>query len=108
MATYDGFTLKVDPADLQNTAEEVLKRINAMKNQFQNMISKVESTGNYWEGDAANKYRAEFKAERPEFEEAFSRMNEHVTDLYNIAGIYTGVEKTATELAGDLSSDVIV
>ncbi len=108
MATYDGFVLKVDPVDLQAAADALARKINLMKNQFQSMISKVDSTAHYWEGDAANKYRAEFKGESPEFDEAFARMSEHVTDLYNIAGVYTGVEKAATELASDLSSDVIV
>lgn len=109
MANYDGFTLKVDPVDLQNAADLVSRKVAALRNQFQNMVSKVQSTANYWEGDASDTYRSEFKSEQPEFEEAFARMNEHATDLFNIAGVYTGVEKSITDMIGsDLAADVIV
>ena len=29
MAAYDGFTLKVDPADLQRAADDVEKKVNS-------------------------------------------------------------------------------
>ncbi len=109
MANYDGFTLKVDPKDLQNAADVVVRKVQTLRQQFNNMLSKVESTANYWEGDASDTYRSEFKSEQPEFEEAFARMGEHATDLFNIAGIYTGVEKSVSDMiASDLASDVIV
>lgn len=108
MAAYDGFTLKVDPADLQRAADDVEKKVNSMKNLFQEMITKVNSTANYWDGDAADKYRSEFKAESPEFDEAFARMGEHARDLYNIASVYTQTEQKIVEDIQDLSSDVIV
>lgn len=107
--TYDGFTIKVDPADLQRASEELSKKLGVLQRIFDDMISRVSSTANYWQGDASEKYRKDFKNEKPEMEEAFARIREHVTDLYNIAGIYTGVEKNATELSNDLLlSDVIV
>lgn len=108
MAAYDNFTLKVNPADLQNAADVVEKKVNTMKNLFSDMITRVNSTANYWGGDASDKYRNDFKAESPEFDEAFARMAEHARDLFNIAGIYTGVEKSAEDLISNLSSDVIV
>lgn len=109
MASYDNITIKVDPADLQNAADLVSRKVATLRNQFQNMVSKVQATANYWEGDASDTYRSEFKSEQPEFEEAFARMNEHATDLFNIAGVYTGVEKSITETIGsELPADVIV
>lgn len=108
MAAYDGFTLKVDPADLQRAADDVEKKVNSMKNLFNDMITKVNSTANYWDGDAADKYRSEFKAESPEFDEAFARMGEHARDLYNIASVYTDTEQKNMDIIADLSSDVIV
>lgn len=108
MASYDGFTLKVNPADLQSAADVVEKKVNSMKNLFSEMITKVNATANYWNGDASDKYRSEFKAESPEFDEAFARMAEHARDLYNIASVYTGTEQKVTELAGELSDNVIV
>lgn len=109
MANYDGITIKVNPADLQNAADVVVRKVTTLRQQFNNMLSKVESTANYWEGDASDTYRSEFKSEQPEFEEAFARMNEHATDLFNMAGVYTGVEKSISDMiSSDLASDVIV
>ena len=108
MASFDGITFKVNPADLQASADVVEKKVNAMKNLFSDMINRVNSTANYWEGDAADKYRKEFKAESPEFDEAFARMAEHARDLYNIASLYTQTEQKVTDIAGELPVDVIL
>lgn len=105
---YDGFTIKVDPVDLQRASDELEKKLKTLHTLFDTMIGRVESTANYWQGDASEKYRKDFKNDRSEMEEAFARIKEHVTDLYNIAGIYTGVEKQVTEISENLSSDVIV
>lgn len=108
MAAFDGFTIKVNPADLQNAADVVEKKVNTMKNLFSDMINRVNSTAHYWEGDASDKYRNEFKAESPEFDEAFARMAEHARDLYNIASMYTETEQKVTDIAGELPVDVIL
>lgn len=101
------FTLRVDPEKLQTEAGNLKSKIDMLKANFDEIISKVNSTANYWSGDAADTYRAEFSDEQSEFDEAFGRLNEHVVDLYNIAAVYTGAEQMAQGYAEALLSDVI-
>lgn len=101
------FTLKADPEKIQKTAGELKTKIDKLRVNFDEMIYRVESTANYWEGDAADKYRECFKEEGLDFNEAFNRLNEHVVDLYNIAAVYTGAEQIAQDYAEALMTNVI-
>lgn len=101
------FTLRVDPEKLQATAGNLKSKIDKLKADFNEMISKVNSTANYWQGDAADAYREEFSEEQPEFDEAFARLSEHVVDLYNIAAVYTGAEQMVQSYAEVLQTNVI-
>lgn len=101
------FTLKADPEKLQASAGNLKNKIDKLRADFDEMITKVASTANYWQGDAADKYRSDFKEEQPDFIEAFSRLNEHVVDLHNIAAVYTGAEQMAQSYAEALLTNVI-
>lgn len=101
------FTLRADPEKIQAAAGNLKTKIDRLRTDFDEMISKVESTANYWQGDAADKYRGDFKEEQPDFNEAFNRLNEHVVDLYNIAAVYTGAEQMAQNYAEALLTNVI-
>jgi WXG100 family type VII secretion target len=101
------FTLRADPEKIQTLAGNLKNQIDKLSADFDEMLSKVESTANYWQGDAANKYRGDFKEEQPDFIEAFNRLNEHVVDLHNIAAVYTGAEQMAQNYAESLLTNVI-
>lgn len=101
------FTLRADPAKIQATAGSLKTKIGKLRTELEALVSKVESTANYWNGDAAEAYRRDFKEEQPEFDEAIRRLDEHVTDLYNIASVYTGAEQINVNVSEALLSDVI-
>ena len=105
---YSNFTLKVDPADLQRTSGDLSRKIRTLKSMYEEMMNLVKNTSHYWLGEASEKYRKDFIEDRPDFEEAFARIGEHVKDLNSIAAIYTGVESQNEDIASQLSSDVIV
>lgn len=108
MSTEMGqFTLRADPVKIQATAGNLKTKINKLRTELDALISKVESTANYWNGDAADAYRRDFKEEQPEFDEAIRRLDEHVTDLYNIASVYTGTEQMNVSVSEALLSEVI-
>lgn len=108
MSTEMGqFSLRADPVKIQATAANIKTNINKLRTELDALISKVESTANYWNGDAADTYRRDFKEEQPEFDEAILRLEEHVTDLYNIASVYTGTEQMNVSLSESLLSEVI-
>lgn len=99
---------KVNPADLQREAATLEGQIRNLNMLFDSMLTKVNSTKNYWLGDASDHYRSEFANKKEDMEEAFNRMREHVNDLNQIASTYTGVENVNVEMARQLSDDVIL
>lgn len=100
-------TIKADPQKIISSANELKKKIDKLQYEFNAMVDAVNATGNYWQGVAADSYRNEFKEERPEFDEAFRRMSEHVTDLHAIAAEYVKAEKDAGDIAESLLDSVI-
>lgn len=100
-------TIKADPQKIISAANNLKKKIDKLQYEFNSMIDTVNATGNYWQGVAADSYRNEFKEERPEFDEAFKRMSEHVADLQAIAAEYIKGESVATDIAESLLDSVI-
>ena len=101
------FTLRADPERIQSAASQLKRRIDLLRATFAEISSKVDSTANYWEGDAAETYRQAFRKEQPDFDEVLDRLDEHVVDLHNIAAVYTGAEQIAQGYAEALLTNVI-
>ena len=101
--------IRVTPEELQRAAAELNTKINAVTRLFDDMFTRVQNTQLYWQGDASEEYRKQFKNDRPEVDTAFRRIGEHVTDLYNMAAVYTGAEKANVDVSvNTLESDVII
>lgn len=100
-------TIKADPNEIIAASNNLKKKIDRLQHLFDTMIDTVGQTASYWQGDASDKYRDDFTDEKPEFEENFRRLLEHVTDLNTIASQYTTAESQATDLAESLLSNVI-
>lgn len=103
----DSCTVKADPQKIISTSNTLKRKIDKLQYVFDTMVDTVNQTANYWQGDASETYRNDFKEERPEFEEAFRRMLEHVEDLNTIASQYIDAEEKAIDLTESLLSDVI-
>ena len=101
------YTIKADPQKMAVTANSLKKKIDKLQYEFNTMMDTVKETRNYWEGVAADSYRNEFQEERPDFDEAFRRMSEHVADLQMIASEYIKVNKENTDIAESLLTEVI-
>lgn len=101
------FTLRADPERIQSAAGNLKRRIDLLRSAFTEISSKVDSTANYWQGDAAETYRQAFRNEQPDFDEALDRLDEHVIDLHNIAAVYTGAEQIAQGYVETLLTKVI-
>ena len=94
---------------MYTAASELEKRISTLVRTFDEMFTRVQNTQHYWLGDASEEYRKQFKNDRPEVDTAFRRMQEHVTDLRSMAGVYIGAESANVEVSQNtLESDVIV
>ncbi len=102
------YTLRVTPEELQNCAAELYRRVSAVRGIFEEIDSKISSTVNYWESDAADKYRGEYKGSEKKVNAMLSAMSEHAKALDLIGAEYTKTEKiNVSEVTETLLGNVI-
>lgn len=58
------YTLRVTPEEVQACAAELYGKVSAVRGIFEEIDSRISATANYWESDAADKYRANIRAAR--------------------------------------------
>lgn len=101
-------TLKVDTAKLSSTATSFQSTGNTIRNLTNSMTETVNAlTGQVWSGDAQVKYTSQFKGLQDDINRMLNMINEHVTDLQEMARGYEQAEAANTSTASALSSDVI-
>ena len=101
-------SLLVEPDVLRQKASAAERKIREMQQAFEAMEATINRTNGYWLGEAGDAHREYFSKKKPEVEEMFQRLKEHVRDLNQMASVYSNVEKEVTALASDLPADVIV
>lgn len=102
----DGKVL-VTPEKLISTAEEFNSTNTQVRNLTQQMIETVDSLKSAWEGDAANAYSTKFHQLEDDMDRLHSMINEHVTDLKEMASQYQAAEQANAEISNALAGDVI-
>ncbi len=103
-------TLKVTPETLRNTASQFEAQGNTMKSftdQMTNIISS-QISGEVWSGEAATAYKSKFSGLQDDITKLHKMVQDHSKNLIEIATEYSTAESTNQQLAGSLSSDVIV
>lgn len=102
------YTLRVTPEEVQACAAELYGKVNAVRGIFEEIDSRISATANYWESDAADKYRAEYKGSEKKVIAMLSAMSEHAKALDLIGAEYTKTEKiNVSEVAETLLGNVI-
>jgi WXG100 family type VII secretion target len=102
-------TLKVDTAKLRSTASSFQGTGNSMKSTTGQMMTLVSSlTGSVWSGDAATAYTGKFNQLKSDIDRMLKMVNEHVTDLNQMAQGYESAEAENRSSAQALSGSVIV
>lgn len=99
--------IKVTPEELISTAEEFNSVSTQVQNLTRNMLDTVNALNSTWQGDAAEKYRGRFKELEDDMNKMHSMINEHVTDLRDMAQRYQQTEQKNAEIGGALSGDAI-
>lgn len=101
-------TIKVSTEVMIAKAQDVDKRIGAVRQQFLEMGEIVKHSSAYWNGDAAEQHRKSFREKEPVLTEILQRFQEHSTDLKEMAGNYGQTEeKLEEELNLELPDSVI-
>ena len=102
-------TIKVNTAKLRSTASSFQQTGNGLKNTTNQMMNLVNSlTGSVWSGDAANAYTRKFKQLQDGINRMVKMVNEHVTDLNDMATQYEKAEADNKAAASALAGNVIV
>ncbi len=100
-------TIKVSPQLLINTAEDFRTQSTELTTITGEMLSKVASLSSTWKGDTATAYMSKFKSLETDISALTRMINEHVTDLKDMAEKYSNAENLNTQDATALQAGII-
>lgn len=100
--------IRVSTDVLAQRANAVEQKIRQVRQKFEKIGQITERSRSYWEGNANEAHRREYKEYIDEIEEALARFQENVSDLRKIGNIYQDAEAESEEISQDLPLDVII
>ena len=100
-------TIKVSPEKLIATAGEFSKEGSNMTNLVSEMINLVTTMNSSWVGDASVAYINKFNSLESDLQVLNRMIQEHVTDLQEMAKLYSTAEQQNAEDASSLASGII-
>lgn len=100
--------LKVNSDQLAQTASEFGNKAGTVGNLTSEMTNMVTGLASAWEGEASSAYIAKFKGLEDDIQMVIRMVQEHSTDLEEMARAYAEAENQNMEEISSLSSDVIV
>ncbi|MDY5181595.1 WXG100 family type VII secretion target [Butyribacter sp.] len=101
-------TIKVSTQVLRSTANEfktIGAQIKSLTTEMTNEVSNI--SGDVWQGDAATKYKAQFRKLDDDIALMIKMINEHVSDLNDMAAAYEKAEQANETAASSLATDII-
>lgn len=102
-----GVTLKVSTELMQSTAQDILTKSNNVKDQFDNMVEIIQRTSSYWRGETANKERESLKSQSDNVTEMVENLRAFVEELKLMGQNYEKAEKTSTDSANELPTNIL-
>ena len=99
--------LKVTPEVLQNTASEFQTMNGQVKNTTGEMVNKINGLRNTWQGAASDAFIAKVNGLQQDMDKIYSMINEHVTDLNDMAQTYINAENTNESAGSGLQAGIL-
>jgi WXG100 family type VII secretion target len=99
--------LKVTPEKLIAASGEFSSTGKTIRSLSQEMLEIVNSLKSVWMGEAATGYGTKFLQLQDDMEKINRMIQEHVTDLNEMAREYQTAEDTNTEQSASLTTDVV-
>jgi WXG100 family type VII secretion target len=99
--------LKVTPEKLIAASGEFSSTGKNIRAITQEMLEIVNSLKSVWMGEAATGYGSKFAQLQDDMEKINRMIQEHVTDLNEIAREYKTAEEASTEQSAGLNTDVV-
>ena len=101
-------TLRVTPEQLEAAAGEFSANGTVVGNLTSQMTQLIEGLGNIWEGEAATAYTAKFRQLDEDIQKMVRMVQEHASDLNEMARVYRDAEAVNQDEIAGLAGDVIV
>ena len=101
-------TILVTPEQLESTANEFNSIMTQVQNLTNNMTDKINGMGAKWQGEASTAYINKFNQLQEDIDRLARMINEHVTDLNEMASLYRTTEQKNEDLGNSLASDILV
>ncbi len=101
------FNLKVTPTELEAKAGEFKAVMSQTKQLTDEMMKDVTGLSSAWTGDASVAYINKFKKLQTDMDTIGRMINEHITNLTNLAKDYASTEKTNAAVTDMLSGGII-
>ena len=99
--------IRVSPEQLISTAGEFSNQGSSISALTGEMMHLVTGLSSVWEGEAATAYMTKFKGLEDDIQRMIRMVQEHASDLEEMASVYTQSDKTGADEASGLLSDVI-
>lgn len=99
--------LKVTPEKLIQTSGEFAVEGGQMKNLTGEMMSLVQGLSSIWQGEAAASYEGRFSSLQSDMDKLYRMVQEHVTDLQEMAGHYQKAESSNIEQGSGLHANIV-
>lgn len=100
--------LRVTPEQLITTSNEFSSKAGTVGNLTTEMMNLVTGLSSGWEGEGATAYITKFKSLEDDIQKMIRMIQEHSSDLNEMAEAYRTAESQVVELTQSLSADVIV
>ena len=98
----------VTPEQLESTATEFSSIMTQVQNLATTMTDQVNGLSAKWQGEASTAYVNKFNQLNDDIAKLAAMIDEHVTDLREMAGVYRSAEQANQDLANSLAGDIIV
>ena len=103
---YTGQVL-VTPEQLEATSNEFSGTGQQVAGTTQQMLDIVKGMSGSWQGEASTAYLTKFNLHNEDIQKVKRMIDEHVSDLQQMAGIYRKAEQANQQLSSELANDVV-
>lgn len=100
--------LRVTPEKLISTSSQFQSSDQKVNNLTRSMLDIVGQLNSTWAGEAATEYYNKLKALDPDMQKLHTMIQEHTTDLQEMATAYQEAEKANLQTASSLKTSGIV
>lgn len=99
--------IKVSPERLEAAATEISGTASTVSTLTNEMTNIVNGLASVWTGEASAAYKAKFNGLNDDIQRMIAMVNEHSSDLIEMAGTYKSAEQANASLANSLTDNVI-